>query len=77
MDDSGAASPDQDDKQDGEKMEKHKKKGNKATKPKFEPKGNYIFSVLCHLRMTTYSKENRGPTLICFKTFFYLPLLQK
>ncbi|XP_030250315.1 leukocyte receptor cluster member 9 isoform X2 [Sparus aurata] len=38
VDDSGAASPDQDDKQDGEKMEKHKKKGNKATKPKFEPK---------------------------------------
>ncbi|XP_030250311.1 leukocyte receptor cluster member 9 isoform X1 [Sparus aurata] len=42
VDDSGAASPDQDDKQDGEKMEKHKKKGNKATKPKFEPKDIFL-----------------------------------
>ncbi|XP_044062845.1 leukocyte receptor cluster member 9 isoform X2 [Siniperca chuatsi] len=34
-DDSGAVSPDQDDKQDREKMEKHKKKVNKATNPKY------------------------------------------
>ncbi|XP_032375211.1 leukocyte receptor cluster member 9 isoform X2 [Etheostoma spectabile] len=35
IDDSGAVSSDQSDKQDGEKMEKHK---NKATKPKYEEK---------------------------------------
>ncbi|XP_075965494.1 leukocyte receptor cluster member 9 isoform X2 [Anarhichas minor] len=38
IDDSGAVSPDQDDKQDGEKTEEHKKKVNKATKPKYEAK---------------------------------------
>ncbi|XP_068591309.1 leukocyte receptor cluster member 9 isoform X2 [Cebidichthys violaceus] len=38
IDDSGAVSPDQGDKQDGEKTEKHKKKVNKATKPKYEAK---------------------------------------
>lgn len=38
IDDSGAASPDQDDKQDGEKTEKHKKKVKKAAKPKYEAK---------------------------------------
>ncbi|TNN81049.1 Leukocyte receptor cluster member 9 [Liparis tanakae] len=37
-DDSGAASPDQDDKQNGEKTESPKKSVNKATKPKYEPK---------------------------------------
>lgn len=37
-DDSGAVSPDQDDKQDGEKTETHKKSVNKATKPKHETK---------------------------------------
>jgi len=39
-DDSGAVSPDQDDKQDGEKTETHKKSVNKATKPKHETKGH-------------------------------------
>lgn len=44
VDDSGAVSPDQDDKQDREKMEKHKKKLNKATRPKHnEAKGHSIF----------------------------------
>ncbi|XP_051261410.1 leukocyte receptor cluster member 9 isoform X2 [Dicentrarchus labrax] len=38
VDDSGAVSPDEDDKVDREKMEKHKKKINKATKPKDEAK---------------------------------------
>ncbi|XP_034409300.1 leukocyte receptor cluster member 9 isoform X2 [Cyclopterus lumpus] len=37
-DDSGAVSPDQDDKQDGEKTGTHKKRVNKATKPKYEAK---------------------------------------
>ncbi|XP_031155305.1 leukocyte receptor cluster member 9 isoform X1 [Sander lucioperca] len=36
--DSGAVSSDPSDKQDGEKMEKHKNKVNKATKPKYEAK---------------------------------------
>lgn len=48
LDDSGAVSPDQDDKSDGEKTEKHKKKKtkvNKATKAKHEEgKGHFIFS---------------------------------
>lgn len=44
IDDSGAVSPDQDDKQGREKTEKHKKKVNKATKPKYnEAKGQSIF----------------------------------
>ncbi|XP_068426172.1 leukocyte receptor cluster member 9 isoform X3 [Clinocottus analis] len=38
MDDSGAVSPDQDDKQDTEKTEKPKKRVNKAPKPKYEAK---------------------------------------
>ncbi|XP_037310212.2 leukocyte receptor cluster member 9 isoform X3 [Pungitius pungitius] len=38
VDDSGLTSPDHDDKQDGEKTEKHWKKVNKATKPKSEAK---------------------------------------
>nr|XP_040022094.1 leukocyte receptor cluster member 9 isoform X2 [Gasterosteus aculeatus aculeatus] len=38
VDDSGAVSPDRDDKQDGEKTEKHKKKVNKATTPKSQAK---------------------------------------
>ncbi|XP_076594328.1 leukocyte receptor cluster member 9 [Chaetodon auriga] len=37
-DDSGAAPPDQDDKQDRENVEKHTKKVNKATKQKYEAK---------------------------------------
>lgn len=41
MDDSGTVSPDQDDKR--EKMEKHKKKINKAAKPRYEAKGHSIF----------------------------------
>nr|XP_046255709.1 leukocyte receptor cluster member 9 isoform X1 [Scatophagus argus] len=36
--DSGVASPEQDDKPQGEKIEKHKKKANKATKQKYEAK---------------------------------------
>ncbi|XP_042345095.1 leukocyte receptor cluster member 9 [Plectropomus leopardus] len=38
IDDSGAVTPDQDDKQDGEKAERHKKKVKKAAKPKYEAK---------------------------------------
>uniref|UniRef100_UPI0037E9B92A leukocyte receptor cluster member 9 n=1 Tax=Semicossyphus pulcher TaxID=241346 RepID=UPI0037E9B92A len=38
LDDSGAASPDQDDKPEGEKAEKHKKKVNKPKKPKYVAK---------------------------------------
>ncbi|XP_037640832.1 leukocyte receptor cluster member 9 isoform X1 [Sebastes umbrosus] len=41
VDDSVAVSPDQDDKQDGEKTEKYKKKVNKAAKPKYEAKEVY------------------------------------
>lgn len=48
LDDSGAVSPEQDDKLDTEKTEKHKKKkskGNKATKPKYKDgKGHFILS---------------------------------
>lgn len=44
VDDSGAVSPDQDDKPDREKMEKHKKKVKKAAKPKYEAKGHSMFS---------------------------------
>ncbi|XP_010742632.3 leukocyte receptor cluster member 9 [Larimichthys crocea] len=36
VDDSGAVSPDQDDKRDQEKVEKHKKKQGKPSKPKYE-----------------------------------------
>lgn len=42
--DSEAASPDKDDKEDPENMDKHKKKVNKATKPKHEAKGHFIFN---------------------------------
>lgn len=55
LDDSGAVSPDQDDKPDGhtEKHTKKKSKGNKATKPKYkEGKGHFIF---IYFLMSSYS----------------------
>lgn len=46
VDDSVAVSPDQDDKQDGEKTEKYKKKVNKAAKPKYEAKGHSTYHLM-------------------------------
>ncbi|XP_069551915.1 leukocyte receptor cluster member 9 isoform X1 [Brachyistius frenatus] len=47
LDDPGAVCPDMDDKQDGETMEKHKKKKScvtKGTKPKYKGRGQSIFT---------------------------------